>query len=468
MSSDSRLIAIAPDEIGLRVTDGALRSTKGFHLDAIERILNTHDATLEPVAAASEPVGDLQRLFTVDAPTARREALADALRLRRFVVFDKPRPRRPVFRADMRPDAGSSVPDETPDFSALQGYLGDAPEGMDVTRVWTLPGGTGVGVQVVDVEQSWRLSHEALASRFITMIGPPQDFSLDFSHGTAVLGVLASASSGRGVIGIAPDARARVSSDFLPQTFARRSTSQAILDAADALLPGDVILVEVHYPGPRSATPWEDDPSQLGFVPAEIYPDDFLAIQHATRRGILVVEAAGNGAQDLDDPIYDDRSRFVGSPLNPFRRGAADSGAIVVGAGAPPPGFNGTDEGPDRSRLAFSNHGSMVDVQGWGAGVATSGYGDLQGAVDASTLDRWYTRAFNGTSSASPCVAGVLACVQGVLRARGAPLLTPQTARSLLRETGSPQTDGRNGPRTQRIGNRPSAVQMLARLGIAV
>lgn len=33
-------------------------------------------------------------------------------------------------------------------------------------------------------------------------------------------------------------------------------------------------------------------------------PDDFLAITRVRSTGILVVEAAGNGAQDLDDPLY--------------------------------------------------------------------------------------------------------------------------------------------------------------------
>jgi hypothetical protein len=51
--------------------------------------------------------------------------------------------------------------------------------------------------------------------------------------------------------------------------------------------------------------------------------------------------------------------------------------------------------------------------------------------------------------------------VQGVLKAQGAPLLTPARAISLLRSTGSPQQDTPGRPATQRIGNRPDLRQMI-------
>ena len=91
-------------------------------------------------------------------------------------------------------------------------------------------------------------------------------------------------------------------------------------------------------------------------------------------------------------------------------------GAIVVGAGAPPPGTHGRDHGPDRSRLDFSNWGALIDAQGWGREVTTCGYGDLQGGTNE---DLWYTDTFSGTSSASPIVTGAIACVQGMAKAQG-------------------------------------------------
>jgi hypothetical protein len=102
-----------------------------------------------------------------------------------------------------------------------------------------------------------------------------------------------------------------------------------------------------------------------------------------------------------------------------------------------------------------------VDCQGWGREVTTTGYGDLQGG---NNRDLWYTDTFAGTSSASPIVVGVLACVQGILRAHGKPLLTPASARTLLRSTGSPQEDAPTRPSTQRIGNRPNLRQIIDQL----
>ena len=130
---------------------------------------------------------------------------------------------------------------------------------------------------------------------------------------------------------------------------------------------------------------------------------------------------------------------------------------MICGAGAPPPGTHGRDHGPDRSRLGFSNFGALIDAQGWGREVTTTGYGDLQGGVP----DFWYTDTFSGTSSASPIVVGALASVQGVLRAHGRIVLSPGRARQLLRATGSPQTDAPGRPRTQRIGNRPNLRQLI-------
>ena len=142
-------------------------------------------------------------------------------------------------------------------------------------------------------------------------------------------------------------------------------------------------------------------------------------------KGIIVVEAAGNGTQNLDaaDLLTRRRPGFPSSWRNPFNPGNPSSGAVVVGAGAPPPGTHGRDNGPDRSRLDFSNFGARVDVQGWGREVTSTGYGDLQGG---SNQDLWYTDQFSGTSSASPVVVGTLAATQGALRSRGHRVLTSE------------------------------------------
>lgn len=338
----------------------------------------------------------------------------------------------------------ADAPPVTPDLVARQGYLETAPAGIEARYAWTQPGGRGAGVRVIDCEWGWRFTHEDLRlNQGGVVVGTA---SADTNHGTAVLGEISGDVNTFGITGIAPDATVFGAAFSLP-------TAQVIQQSADRLGAGDIMLLEIHRSGPGASGVGQD-----GFIAVEWWPDDYLAIRYASNRGVIVVEAAGNGARNLDDAIYD--TRPAGFPLwwrNPFRRSPLDSGAVICGAGAPPPGTHGRDHGPDRSRLGFSNHGACVDAQGWGREVTSTGYGDLQGGLP----DIWYTDTFSGTSSASPIVVGALASVQGVLRAHGRIVLSPGRARQLLRATGSPQTDAPGRPRTERIGNRPNLRQLI-------
>ena len=271
------------------------------------------------------------------------------------------------------------------------------------------------------------------------------------NHGTAVLGEFSGDVNSFGVLGISADAVVSAVS-----IFGGLGSAAAINAAAARLGAGDVILIELHRPGPRFNFAARND--QRGYIAIEWWPDDFAAIRNAVNRGIIVVEAAGNGAENLDDAIYQNPAPgFPAGWTNPFRRANRDSGAIVVGAGAPPPGTHGRNHGADRSRLDFSNFGALIDAQGWGREVTTAAYGDLQGGTNE---DLWYTDTFSGTSSASPIVVGVAASLQGMARARGVPVLTPAQFRNCLRTTGSAQQDEPGRPATQRIGNRPNLRQL--------
>ena len=133
--------------------------------------------------------------------------------------------------------------------------------------------------------------------------------------------------NGFGVKGICPGAGVSTISFSLP-------TAQAIRIAADRAKPGDILLLEIHRPGPNA----RDDDSQFGFIPIEWWPDDFEAIRYAVEKGVIVVEAAGNGFQDLDDPIYDSPGdNFPDDWENSLNPARPSSGAVLVGAGAPPP-----------------------------------------------------------------------------------------------------------------------------------
>lgn len=351
----------------------------------------------------------------------------------------------PEVRAMPFSDVGLPAPTATPDYRLKQGYLAAAPGGINVAAAWQRPGGTGAGIRLIDIEGGWDLDHEDLRENSTGLIGGTNSTEpLWRNHGSAVLAEIGGDHNSRGVIGMAYQTQLGAVSHF------GLGTAGAIRRAANKLRAGDVMLLEMHRPGPISNYQLRDD--QHGYIAVEWWPDDLAAIRYATSRGILVVEAAGNGRENLDAAIYDTRGPgFEASWRNPFRRQAVDSLAIIVGAGGSPAGGN------DRQRLGFSNFGACVDCQGWGEDVVTAGYGDLQQSTDRNFL---YTAVFNGTSSASPIIAGALACIQGVLLAAQRPLLTPVTARRLLRSVGSPQRPNEN----QRIGPRPDIGAILEQL----
>ncbi|MFE7720355.1 S8 family peptidase [Nocardia rhizosphaerihabitans] len=398
--------------------------------------------------------GEYLSYYSVRGAVSDLAALADRLRQDDTVAaaYVKPAaepPLAPLAENTVAPDA----PAVTPDYRSRQGYLDAAPTGIDAAWAHTRPGGLGTGVRVIDVEGAWRFTHEDLRQNQGGVIGGTSSADIGWrNHGTAVAGEISGDHNGFGVTGIAPEAHIRAISIF------GIGSATAIRSAADALDPGDVLLIELHRPGPRFD--YRSQPDQRGYIAVEWWPDDFAAIRYAVGRGIVVVEAAGNGNENLDDPVYDARpGDFPATWHNPFRGGDTDSGAVVVGAGAPPPGLHGRDHGPARSRLPFSNYGARLDAQGWGREVTTTGYGDLQGGADE---DLWYTDEFSGTSSASPIVVGAVAAYQG-MRALGAGRATPDQIRSLLRTTGSPQTAAPGRPTTQRIGTLPDLRAMLGR-----
>ncbi|GAA3378306.1 hypothetical protein GCM10020367_57290 [Streptomyces sannanensis] len=105
-------------------------------------------------------------------------------------------------------------------------------------------------------------------------------------------------------------------------------------------------------------------------------------------------------------------------------------------------------------------------MHGWGRETTTTGGfwdrpGDLQGGAEEIAR---YTDSFSGTSSASPVVVGAPASLQGMLKASGLTLMTPERAREVLQATGSPQQDAPGRPASQRIGNRPDIKAAVARL----
>jgi hypothetical protein len=408
--------------IHVELAPGAtVESSEAMFVRAESALAADHDTA---AARSGEPMPDLRAWRRVRVKGDRKAIDRELARLRAredvITAFEAPHAELPFVPESTL--ASGSCPVKTPNFHERQGYLRAAPGGIDAPAAWAKPGGRGDAVWFADIEGAWNASHEDLPGDRITSIGRPvrgRDWEM---HGTAVLGEVASRDNELGMFGIAPNVARIVTSSI-----ADVSPAAAIDRAQAELRPGDVLLIELHAIGPRGR-----------FMPMEYWDDVFDVIKIATARGVVVIEAAGNGAEDLDHEEYKKK----------LDRKKRDSGAIMVGAGAPAiAGWT------DRSRLDFSNYGSRVDVQGWGRLVATLDYGDLQGC-DAT--GRKYTSQFGGTSSASPIVAGAALLVESIVKTEKGCAVSPAELRQLLVDTGSPQTDGPHGRATQKIGPRPN------------
>lgn len=290
----------------------------------------------------------------------------------------------------------------TPNREPLQLYLNGS-IGVNMQYAWDM-GLNGQGMNIRDIEYGINLDHEEFNERNVShAVQISSEASVDFTeHGTAVFGVMYADKGSYGVSGMAHGANQMVLHTEFPVSGYNRI--QAIIGAINASDEGDLILYELQMTG------------ALGdYCPAEYNNAVWLLTKSATDAGIVIVAAAGNGAENLDDPLYQSY----------MDRG--DSGAIIVGAGT---------NNAQHNRLDFSTYGSRVDVHAWGQGVYTTGYGDvLQVGGD---FNQSYTM-FSGTSSATPIVASCVAVLQSYYHGLTGAYLTGPQMRELLIATGTPQ-----------------------------
>lgn len=301
---------------------------------------------------------------------------------------------------------------QTIDFNVLQQYKGSG-VGINVAGLQQEGWATGAGVSVGNVEYFFNPDHEDLCSVAMPWTYEIPSFVFDNGwddHGTASLGVVVAQDNGYGVTGIVPHADAA----FFPEFTVERGSNRAyaISRAAAFLEPGDVLMLEMQTANLSG-----------GYGPAELDFSVWAATKAAVDAGITVVAAAGNGNRDLDDSLFS------------TWQGWGDSGAILVGAGS---------ADAQRDKLSFSTYGSRVNLQGWGEQVATLGYGTLFEPDENQT----YTGQFNGTSSATPIVAGAAAALQSYTVRRLGVVLDPAELREVLIATGDAQGSGGHiGPR---------------------
>jgi len=437
----SRVIVKFKENSGVRLRSDKLVSNRGLSLKSANDIVEPYTSgRLSPLLPISEEkleksksiyetksrhqLADFNLYYKIDV-TDLSEVESIVNQLNRLDIVE-------IAYAQPKPEPAGDIDPPTLDYDSLQDYRDPAPNGVDAIYANSQPGGDGSGVKIIDIENAWNDGHEDLETALGGNIGGYTD-QLGH-HGTAVLGEMIGGDNGYGVTGICPGASVGMASTAV------YGMTEALWIAIDTLEAGDLMLIEVHAPGPRYDFQIRSD--QLGYICMEYWQDIFDALQYAWAKGIIVIEAAGNGAEDLDDVIYEQR----------FDTTYRNSHAIIAGAGAPPSGNYGTP----RSRLGFSNHGERVNLQGYGREVFTTGYGSYwDGDGDP---DQYYTSTFSGTSSASPIVTGAVACLQGYYENTYGVPMDADRARQVLYTTGTAQ----QGDTTEHIGPLPNLAAAMA------
>lgn len=296
----------------------------------------------------------------------------------------------------------SLPPPATPDFSTNQTYRNSS--FLNIDYAWSL-GIKGQGIRIADIEWGFDYDHEDLKRSRFKELRATTDHQYD-NHGTAVAGVVFAMENGFGVTGMVHQADTLYGISEIPS-----GRTSGITLGLGRLRAGDVFIYEMQATGKDN-----------NYVPADYNQAVWDITKAATDNGIIVVAAAGNGNQNLDDSYY---SGYIA-------RG--DNGSIIVGAGS-------ADN--SRSKQSFSTYGSRVNVQGWGQSVTSSGYGALYNGGEHAT----YTNSFSGTSSATPIVTSAVVAIQSYAKNKLGFILTPREMRNLLIETGRAQGSGEHiGP----------------------
>lgn len=232
---------------------------------------------------------------------------------------------------------------------------------INVEGAWNQSKGSGVTVAVIDTGVT--RVRDLVETEFV----PGYDFvhdrveaKDDNGHGTHVAGTIAQATNnGYGVAGIAYEAKImplKVLSDYGGGTVA--DIAEAIKFAAD----NGANVINMSLGGGGESQLMND------------------AIEYAHRKGVVIIAAAGNSnANSADYP-----ARYP----------------HVIGVSA---------LGPDGEKAPYSNYGAGVDISAPGGSDAGK---ILQETIDPENNDVAVFQGFQGTSMASPHVAGVAALVK--------------------------------------------------------
>lgn len=341
----------------------------------IEEVANSVNQDLESFSAQAQEVS---QLYAVTFPEGNSPVdVARRLRQDPTVEFAEPN-----YIAGITAEPLGFEPNDT--YFANQWHM----RTIGMPEAWDLATGNGVIVAIIDTGISFQASDLADTRRlqgydFANNDDDPTD---DQGHGTHVAGTVAqSTNNGRGVTGVAYNAQ------LLPVKVlganGQGSYENIIKGITYAVNQGaDVINM-----------------SLAGRSPSQALED---AVRYAHERGVVVVAAAGNSNGAVEYPAQ------------------YDNYVIAVGA-----------TGFDNIRAPYSNFGTSIDVVAPGGNLDVDLSGDsyadgvLQQTISSSGEGFSY-RFFEGTSMASPHVAGVVALMREV-----APNASPSQIQAALQQS---------------------------------
>jgi subtilisin family serine protease len=308
----------------------------------------------------------------------------------------------------------------------------------------------------------------------------------DNGHGTHTAGIIAAASNGIGIVGVAPNVKiAGIKSGNAAGFFFPEAVICGFMWAGSHQMD---VTNNSYF-----ADPWEynckNDPVQRAIWKAEQ-----RAILYAEQHGVTVVAAEGN---DSDDTAHPTQDRTSPDDSTPVTRDITNACVIipvevpgVVGVSATSSFDQGTHAGqyPDHLKSFYSSFGVGVTEVTAPGGDSRFGTPPFQGAAVGRVLSTWpaslaadcvgagrlivepgspagYYCYQQGTSMASPHAAGVAALIISVYGDSKSPQngkMRPNQVAAYLQQTADPQACPTSLPTT----NPTNGIPYLAVLGV--